>query len=472
MKIPDIARPRRATPSTVLAALFLFGTCLPPSAAKVVESTSVAPGLDYARHEEEGLVAHVVKMDLKAQGLHLRSIKAKGKETIRHLAQRMDDQETVVVAGINGDFFRQETSAGLPYGVQVSDGRLIFAPMNRSMIGFGPANEPYIGIVTLRARLTFAPPETRKQAKWAPIDDVNALEGEMSGKNGIYLYTPAFLGLDLARPNGLVAVVEAIQPALQVGDICEGKVARIETSAKPIQVPEAGCLLYFVGDYARALAASVKPGQPVSLKLELPPIAGGVTQAIGGGPRLVRDGKVGVEISRETFDGVHAMEISKRHPRSAIGYDRGRQNLYMVMVEGRQDQSRGMTFGELASFLLKLGCYQAMAFDGGGSAGMYVLGKGVVSRSVGGFNQVQEREVANGLLVTMPKGGPSRKAPEKAPEKDPGKVAGKTDAGKKEARKGEAKPPGVTDSKKAPESPKRKDPWGEVPLEPKKESRD
>ena len=80
------------------------------------------------------------------------------------------------------------------------------------------------------------------------------------------------------------------------------------------------------------------------------------------------------------------------------------------MVEGRHSESRGMTFGELAGFMAELGCYQAMAFDGGGSAGMYVAGKGIVSRSMGGFGQPEEREIANALLITTAK-APGAKTP-------------------------------------------------------------
>lgn len=403
---------RRILPNALL--LLAASVSWPPRApAKVVERAVVQAGLEYQRHEDVGLVAHVLKLDLKAKGVRIRSLKSQGKETVRELVQRLEDSKTVVLGALNGDFFRQESAAGLPYGVQVSDGRLLFAPMKRSMIAFGPANEPYIGVASLRATLAFSPAKVRSVTRWTPIDDANVLDPGVSKKNGIYLYTPAFLELKLARPGGLVAVVEEIEPALQVGDVCQGRVARIETSEKPLEVPEAGCLLYFVGEAARALAAGVRPGHFVYLKLELPPIAGGVAQAIGGGPRLVRDGRVSVEIDKEVFDPAHALEISKRHPRAAIGYDRAKRFLYLVMVEGRHDRSRGMTFAELGEFLAKLGCYQAMGFDGGGSAAMYVYGRGIASKSMGGFNRPEEREIANAILVTAvdeaaPKPPPSK----------------------------------------------------------------
>ena len=408
---------------TVVAAVVLAAGA--GAAAEILDSFDVAPGLKYARYSKDGLIAHVLKLDLKTKALQLRSVKSRGKETVRQLVERVNAEGALAVAAINGDFFRQETAAGLPFGVQVTDGRLVFAPMKRSMIAFRANNEPWIGIAGLRARLTIAPKAKRgPPQKWTPVDDVNPTENEIRGRSGIFLYTPAFMGLSLSRPNGLIAVVDPIVPALQVGDVCEAVVTRIEASDKPVEVPEAGCLLYFFGDAARALARAVKPGQGMAIEIDLPPLpTGAVSQAIGGGPRLIRDGKVAVELDKESFDPAHAMELSKRHPRSAIGFDRPRQGLYLVMVEGRHEDSRGMTFGELAKFLADLGCYQAMAFDGGGSAGMYVAGKGLVSKSMGGSGQSEEREIANALLIALPNAGTGKKALKDAPGKAAPKAA-------------------------------------------------
>jgi hypothetical protein len=403
-------RPPRSVLLACAAACLLLPAAAP--AGELLDSFDVAPGLKYARHAPEGLVAHVLKFDLRTKGLQLRSLKSRGKETVRQLVERVNAEGDLAVAAINGDFFRQETAAGLPYGIQVSDGHLAFPPMRRSMVAFRANNEPWIGITTLRARLTFAPKANRGPAKnWTVVDDVNPLEEKIRGGSGIYLFTPAFQGVGMTRPGGVIAVLESIQPALQVGDVCEGTVARLEASDKPVKVPEAGGLIAFFGESARAVARAVKPGQGVAVQIELPPLpAGAVTQAIGGGPRLIRDGKVQAEIDKEDFDPAHAMEISKRHPRSAIGYDKAKQNLFLVMVEGRHADSEGMTFGELGKFLSQLGCYQAMAFDGGGSAAMYVATKGMVSLSMGGFGQPENREIANALLITMPKGLGGKKA--------------------------------------------------------------
>lgn len=399
------ARSSRGVALGLLLVLTGSAAAAPPPAPFEV----VAPGVEYQRVEADGVISHVVKADLKTPGLRVRSVKANGKETVRELALRTDVGDTRVLAAINGDFFRPKTAAGLPFNAQVSDGRVLFAPMKRSLIAFGPDNAPTIELARMKARMAFASKAARAGARQHEIDDINVLEAEITGKDGVFLFTPSFLGLKLGRAKGQIAVVEAIEPDLQVGDVCEGKIARVEDASADVDVPERGCLLFFNGTSARSLASALKPGHPISLKIDLPPVSGDVAQAIGGGPRLVRDGRVSVELKQEDFDPVYAAEISKRHPRSAVGYDRARGTLFLVMVEGRHDASRGMTFKELAELLVRVGCHQAMAFDGGGSAGLWVGGgRGVVSRSMGAFNRPEDREVANALLLTAAKAPPPK----------------------------------------------------------------
>ena len=82
-----------------------------------------------------------------------------------------------------------------------------------------------------------------------------------------------------------------------------------------------------------------------------------------------------------------------RHPRSAIGWNK--EHIYLVVVDGRQLRlSAGMTFPELADYLVKLGCEEALGLDGGGSATCWAYGSVVNSPSQG-----HERPSANALVV-------------------------------------------------------------------------
>ena len=76
-----------------------------------------------------------------------------------------------------------------------------------------------------------------------------------------------------------------------------------------------------------------------------------------------------------------------------------------MVVDGRQlDVSLGMTFAQLAKYLRKLGCEQAMNLDGGGSTTLWAFGDVRNSPSEG-----QERPAPNALVVVRKDSQPAAK---------------------------------------------------------------
>ncbi|MEJ8800754.1 phosphodiester glycosidase family protein [Pontibacter sp. H249] len=88
-------------------------------------------------------------------------------------------------------------------------------------------------------------------------------------------------------------------------------------------------------------------------------------QAIGGGPVLVKSGNIRNTSKQEGFAGSHLI----RHPRTAIGY-LNEETILMMVVDGRQQASAGVTLDELAQMMHEVGCYEAVNLDGGGSSAM------------------------------------------------------------------------------------------------------
>jgi exopolysaccharide biosynthesis protein len=85
------------------------------------------------------------------------------------------------------------------------------------------------------------------------------------------------------------------------------------------------------------------------------------------------------------------------HPRAAIGWNE--KYFYLVEVDGRQKHlSVGMTLDDLAKWLMKLGCTEAMNFDGGGSATLWFDGQVRNSPC-----DRMEREIANCLVIVRKK---------------------------------------------------------------------
>lgn len=119
-------------------------------------------------------------------------------------------------------------------------------------------------------------------------------------------------------------------------------------------------------------------------------------QAMGGGPMLVKEGKIRDGSKEEGFGASHLL----RHPRTAIGY-RDEHTILMMIVDGRQQSSAGVTITELAQMMLEAGCYEAVNLDGGGSSAMIAAGEIVnVPVDIPNGNRHSLRKNASALVVT------------------------------------------------------------------------
>jgi MYXO-CTERM domain-containing protein len=141
--------------------------------------------------------------------------------------------------------------------------------------------------------------------------------------------------------------------------------------------------------------ASISPPPEVIDGASLDPATQGV---IGGRPLLLSAGA-----APGTFDcGDPAAQACVRAPRTAVGLSADGNTLWLVVVDGWQQRSSGMTAAELAAFLKQLGVFDALALDGGSASSM-VLGGGEIASPSDGV----EAAVANHLGVrygSLPKG--------------------------------------------------------------------
>lgn len=88
---------------------------------------------------------------------------------------------------------------------------------------------------------------------------------------------------------------------------------------------------------------------------------GAVQEGFGGFGQIVSQGK-----RIENHD-------SSLHPRTGVAFDKERQHMWFVVVDGRQPgYSEGMTTVELGDLFLDLGCWDAANLDGGGSSIMAI----------------------------------------------------------------------------------------------------
>jgi hypothetical protein len=213
------------------------------------------------------------------------------------------------------------------------------------------------------------------------------------------------LGLNVPRTNGAAVLYTSVvgkstftkggveyvlEPAnagewlpLRAGRTYEAKVQSVHSGGD--QPLDRSKLVLSIGPTLNPTIPALRPGATLRMILETVPDLSGSDVAIGGGPALVKDSKV-----MEWKGWVHV-----RHPRTALGWNK--KYLYLVQVDGRQlDVSVGMTFAELADYMLKLGCEEAMNLDGGGSATMWAFGSVRNSPSEG-----QERPSPNAFVIVQ-----------------------------------------------------------------------
>jgi len=116
-----------------------------------------------------------------------------------------------------------------------------------------------------------------------------------------------------------------------------------------------------------------------------------VEDAVSGGPMLLQDGSNRLTIDEEIFFGTTIPDV---HPRTAAGVDEDGR-LILLVVDGRQRVSKGVTLAQLAGILRGFNVQDALNLDGGGSSTMVASGE-LLNRPAGGTFQ---REVVSAIGV-------------------------------------------------------------------------
>jgi hypothetical protein len=99
---------------------------------------------------------------------------------------------------------------------------------------------------------------------------------------------------------------------------------------------------------------------------------------VSGAPRLIRNGKAKHEAANE---GLRSRRfINMQLPRTAIGTNKDKTKIYIVAVESsaRSIRKVGASLWNLTKIMEKLGAYDAMNLDGGGSTLMVIGGKNIL----------------------------------------------------------------------------------------------
>ena len=343
-------------PRLTVASFVALGLALLVVAPAHAQTTQLFPGVTYengVQFTPHGPVAIRIVRGPRPVGLYrlrttLSNETVLGRETVSSMQRRLATQATMV--GVNGDFSR--FADGKPSGIFLRDGVLVSPPNGeRSSAGFA-----LDGMLDVRRVKFFG--TWRGTGQRRAVNELN----DSPGKNGIALFTSDW-GVATPRIPGAYAVVLSPFPAAVPSADLTAPVAGSSQNG-PVSITPGTAVLVARGTAAAKLQAEAALGSVVTLRLILQPDWSTVTDAIGGGPVLVRDGKP-VYRANEAFT---TSQIVPRHPRTAIGQlEDGR--ILMVVVDGRQyGYSVGMTTFDMALTMARLGAVRAMQLDSGGSS--------------------------------------------------------------------------------------------------------
>ena len=373
---------RRSLALAVCALLSgLLSSGLTVSGAETAAPAKPKSGRGFFYHHDEVPAMpwsiHVVRVDRSNPDLELHTTLGKGttlglstlSEQIRGLPADLGRP----VAAINGDFWNEDTPIeGDPKGLQVSEGELISGPCERACFWLDAQGAPHLTNVLSKFSVTWPAGETASFGL-----------NEKLTNNGAVLYTPT-TGTQAQIGKGLKYILERSNEnrwlPLKLGQTLSARVRELsEDDSLPVIRDR---MILALSPAVAVRLPKLKAGDVVTFSTATFPDLTGVKTALGGGPTLVHQGAP-----------MHWNTPPPRHPRSAIGWND--QYLFLVEVDGRQaGLSVGMSFPELADYLVRLGCQEALNLDGGGSSTLWVLGQVMNSPCYG-----HERNMANALLL-------------------------------------------------------------------------
>ncbi|NUT09201.1 MAG: multidrug transporter [Nonomuraea sp.] len=301
------------------------------------------------------------------------------------------------VAAVNGDFFDINNS-GAAQGVGVQDGSLVQSPVAGHDKAVAITGDGVGKVLSMYFEGSATP------SGGSPITLTQFNQIVQSG--GVGLFTPLWGSYNRARAvEGAASVAEVV--------LADGVVTEVRASAGTGPIP-AGTTILLGRDAGATALSALKAGDRVDVKYQ-PKASDGssVKAAVGGNYVLVKDGVV-----QNSADPA-------AHPRTAVGFSADGRKMYLLTVDGRQADSRGVTLNELGAMMADLGAANALNLDGGGSSTMLAREPGSAgvqvenSPSDGG-----ERHVPNGLALYAPEGSGKLKGFWLETASDPAKAPG------------------------------------------------
>lgn len=348
----------------------------------------VAPGLLFRMERQANPQLNVYGVRLTPAKFQMRSKLAKravydlssanGRDILANMVA-----EDGALGGVNGDFFQWGADpGGDPVNLMLSGGELLSHPTGAAKgfaVAWGDKTRLSIGSGEWTAKLRIL---GRSGSEPVAINSLNARVD--ADQKTLHTDTAGFFYASV--PAKYVRVwIGAYRLSTRSRLTAEVTETGQMVGAERIRISPGEAIITASGKETESLAKAI-PGT----KLEIDVTATGFDfakshEAMGGGPVLLRSGKIAVARPKDTAN-------DPRHPRTLIG-ETAAGDRWLIVVDGRQSMSVGATLYECAEIMRRWECVEALNLDGGGSTSLNLLGI-TMNRPSGGI----ERLIANGVL--------------------------------------------------------------------------
>lgn len=342
------------------------------------ERNNIASGVSHVKVErftQSGWVnINILKLDAGNEFSKLVPlIPSSGVSTKSSLTSMMNS--TDAVAGVNGDFF-ETIKYSMPLGTLYGNGKLhLSAPETEyGRNAFIQSNQGInIGVIENLFSVT-----NSSTASTFRITAINKLSRPYTG---IAMLNSSWG----AKSPGASLGKNVVEVLVQNGAVVEKR-----QNGEPFALTDNSYVLVQIGENL----LSMNPGDALNLS-----ITGydNLKFSIGGGNVLLKDGEIP---SNSKLSGTRA-------PRTAIAVNRDNTEILLVTVDGRSNQSIGMSEVEFANYLKEIGAHRALNLDGGGSTTMGIKYSGNSETTVvNAPSESGQRSIANGVGIssTAPRG--------------------------------------------------------------------
>lgn len=269
------------------------------------------------------------------------------------------------VAGINGSFFDAYSKGQIkpPYHHIATDGEFVHLGNTGTTLGFDSNGHYRMEQVkiTLRGGLNN---DFKYPNNWYAY----FINHPTKSRNSATIYTRHWMSAKTPAQGSQVVV-------------CNNSVLASATGSTAI--PANGFVLSLVGS-EQSMANRFRPGQKCTFRFEFRSEDNQfwqqVQEAIGAGPRLVKDGKLCLNPKSEGFRSAKILTMAGQ--RSAVGITK--DNKLLMVTCGNA------TVKQMAEAMKALGSYNAMDLDGGASSCLWANGKYITKPG---------RNLSNALLI-------------------------------------------------------------------------